>query len=76
MKTTAYFWDSPEAFQKSGLTRAEWLIANMYFCEAMTLRQIGQALDLSAGRVRQIHEKILARFERHDRQAADDAGDN
>ena len=27
MRTTTYFWDTPEDFKKSGLTRAEWLIA-------------------------------------------------
>jgi len=74
--SSTYFWDKPEDFKKSGLTRAEWLIANMYFCEAMTLRQIGATLFLSVGRVRQIHQRVVERLERRDESQADNANGN
>jgi hypothetical protein len=76
MNATSYFWDKPEDFEKSGLTRAEWLIANMYFCEAMTLREIGATLSLSVGRVVQLHQKVISRFERRDDAPAGEAIDN
>ena len=45
-----------------GLTRAERLIVVLYYYEQMTMKQIGQTLDLSESRVSQMHSAILARL--------------
>ncbi len=45
-----------------GLSRAERLIVVLYYYEQMTMKQIGQTLDLSESRVSQIHSAILARL--------------
>jgi len=45
-----------------GLTRAERLIIVLYYYEQMTMKQIGQTLDLSESRVSQMHSAILARL--------------
>ncbi len=42
-----------------GLTRAERLIIVLYYYEQMTMKQIGQTLDLSESRVSQMHSAIL-----------------
>jgi len=45
-----------------GLNRAERLIIVLYYYEQMTMKQIGQTLDLSESRVSQMHSAILARL--------------
>ena len=44
-----------------GLSRAERLIAVLYYYEEMTMKEIG-LLDLSESRVSQMHSSILARL--------------
>ena len=45
-----------------GLSCAERLIVVLYYYEQMTMKQIGQTLDLSESRVSQMHSAILARL--------------
>lgn len=45
-----------------GLSRAERLIVVLYYYEQMTMKQIGQTLDLSESRVSQMHSAILVRL--------------
>ncbi len=45
-----------------GLSRAERLILILYYYEEMTMKEIGQTLDLSESRVSQMHSSILARL--------------
>ncbi len=45
-----------------GLSRAERLIVVLYYFEQMTMKEIGQALDLSESRVSQMHSAILDRL--------------
>ena len=45
-----------------GLSRAERLIIVLYYYEQMTMKQIGETLDLSESRVSQMHSAILARL--------------
>jgi RNA polymerase sigma factor for flagellar operon FliA len=45
-----------------GLSRAERLIIVLYYFEEMTMREIGETLDLSESRVSQMHSAILARL--------------
>ena len=45
-----------------GLSRAERLIVVLYYYEQMTMKQIGETLDLSESRVSQMHSAILARL--------------
>lgn len=45
-----------------GLSRAERLILILYYYEQMTMKEIGQTLDLSESRVSQMHSSILARL--------------
>jgi RNA polymerase sigma factor for flagellar operon FliA len=45
-----------------GLSRAERLIVVLYYYEQMTMKQIGQTLDLSESRVSQMHSAILTRL--------------
>ena len=42
-----------------GLSRAERLIIVLYYYEQMTMKQIGETLDLSESRVSQMHSAIL-----------------
>jgi RNA polymerase sigma factor for flagellar operon FliA len=46
-----------------GLSRAEQLIVILYYFEEMTMKEIGQTLDLSESRVSQMHSTILARLQ-------------
>ncbi len=48
-----------------GLSRAERLIVVLYYYEEMTMKEIGQTLDLSESRVSQMHSSILARLKAH-----------
>lgn len=48
-----------------GLSRAERLIVILYYYEEMTMKEIGQTLDLSESRVSQMHSSILARLRAH-----------
>ena len=45
-----------------GLNRAERLIIVLYYFEEMTMREIGETLDLSESRVSQMHSAILGRL--------------
>jgi RNA polymerase sigma factor for flagellar operon FliA len=45
-----------------GLSRAERLVVTLYYYEEMTMREIGQTLDLSESRVSQMHTEILKRL--------------
>ncbi len=45
-----------------GLNRAERLIIILYYYEQMTMREIGETLDLSESRVSQMHSAILDRL--------------
>ncbi len=45
-----------------GLSRAERLIIVLYYFEEMTMREIGETLDLSESRVSQMHSAILSRL--------------
>jgi len=45
-----------------GLSRAERLIVLLYYFEQMTMKEIGQTLDLSESRVSQMHSAILTRL--------------
>ncbi len=45
-----------------GLSRAERLIIVLYYYEQLTMKQIGQTLDLSESRVSQMHSAILERL--------------
>ena len=45
-----------------GLSRAERLIVVLYYFEEMTMKEIGQTLDLSESRVSQMHSAVLARL--------------
>jgi len=59
--TEAHKRDLKEAMTQ-GLSRAEALILILYYYEQMTMKEIGQTLDLSESRVSQIHSSILARL--------------
>ena len=48
-----------------GLSRAERLIIILYYFEEMTMREIGETLDLSESRVSQMHSAILGRLKSH-----------
>ena len=45
-----------------GLSRAERLVVKLYYYEEMTMKEIGQTLDLSESRVSQMHTEILRRL--------------
>ncbi len=45
-----------------GLNRAERLIVVLYYYEQMTMKEIGETLDLSESRVSQMHSAILERL--------------
>jgi RNA polymerase sigma factor for flagellar operon FliA len=45
-----------------GLSRAERLIVILYYFEEMTMKEIGETLDLSESRVSQMHSAILQRL--------------
>jgi len=45
-----------------GLSRAERLIIILYYFEEMTMKEIGETLDLSESRVSQMHSAILIRL--------------
>ncbi len=48
-----------------GLNRTERLIILMYYFKQMTMKEIGQTLDMSESRVSHIHSKILASLREH-----------
>ncbi len=48
-----------------GLSRAERLIVILYYFEELTMKEIGQTLDLSESRVSQMHSSILLRLKAH-----------
>ena len=45
-----------------GMSRAERLIIMLYYFEEMTMKEIGETLDLSESRVSQMHSAILSRL--------------
>jgi RNA polymerase sigma factor for flagellar operon FliA len=45
-----------------GLSRAERLIVILYYFEEMTMKEIGETLDLSESRVSQMHSAVIARL--------------
>lgn len=45
-----------------GLSRAERLIVLLYYFEEMTMKEIGETLDLSESRVSQMHSAVLSRL--------------
>ncbi len=45
-----------------GLSRAERLIVILYYFEEMTMKEIGETLDLSESRVSQMHSAIMDRL--------------
>lgn len=45
-----------------GLTREERLVLILYYCEDLTMAEIGAVLDLSESRVSQIHKDLLERL--------------
>ena len=47
-----------------GLSRAERLIVVLYYFEEMTMKEIGDTLDLSESRVSQLHSSVLERLQR------------
>ncbi len=47
-----------------GLTQKERNVILLYYYEGMTLKEIGLTLDLSEGRVSQIHADIIRRLRR------------
>ena len=46
-----------------GLSRNERLIIILYYYEEMTMKEIGQTLDLSESRVSQMHSSIVTRLQ-------------
>ena len=48
-----------------GLSRAQRLIIVLYYFEEMTMKEIGETLDLSESRVSQMHSAILERLRGH-----------
>jgi len=48
-----------------GLSRAQRLIIMLYYFEEMTMKEIGETLDLSESRVSQMHSAILDRLRGH-----------
>ena len=53
-----------------GLSRAERLLVTLYYYENLTMREVGQVLDLSESRVSQLHSQIITRL----RDAANTTG--
>jgi len=49
-------------FLTKGLSKKERLIMILYYYEELTMREIGQIIDLSESRVCQIHSKIVMRL--------------
>lgn len=49
-------------FITRGLNRKERLIILLYYYEELTMREIGEALDLSESRVCQLHSRIICRL--------------
>jgi len=54
----------------SNLSEQEKLVLSLYYYEEMTLKEIGQTLDISESRVSQIHTKAVARIRHRVRKAA------
>jgi RNA polymerase sigma factor for flagellar operon FliA len=48
----------------SGLTEQEKLVLALYYFEEMTLKEIGDTLDISESRASQIHTKAILRVRR------------
>jgi len=59
-----------ELFRKM-LSRHEQLIVVLYYYEGMTMKEIGQTLDLSESRVSQMHSLVKERLKAHLRDRED-----
>ena len=46
----------------SSLTKKERLIVLMYYYEGLTMREIGEIMELTESRVCQIHSNVMARL--------------
>ena len=46
----------------SSLTKKERLIILMYYYEGLTMREIGEIMELTESRVCQIHSNVMARL--------------
>ena len=46
-----------------GLNRNERLIIILYYYEELTMKEIGETLDLSESRVSQMHSSIVSRLQ-------------
>lgn len=57
-----------------GLTRSEKLVLILYYYEQLTMREIGEVLDLSESRVSQMHTSIIKRLKSAAKGLADDLG--
>jgi len=44
------------------LTEKERLVLNLYYKEELTLKEIGEILNVTVSRVSQIHGRVLARL--------------
>ncbi|MGL6196121.1 MAG: FliA/WhiG family RNA polymerase sigma factor [Thermoguttaceae bacterium] len=55
-----------------GLTKNERLIVILYYYEEMTMKEIGQTLDLSESRVSQMHSSIVDRIKRMHQERYED----
>lgn len=51
-----------KSYVTRGLTRAERLVLILYYYEQMSMKEIGDLLELSESRISQLHESILARL--------------
>lgn len=55
-----------------GLNRAERLVLTLYYYEDLTMREVGQVLDLSESRVSQMHTQLLKRLKATARRREED----
>ena len=57
------FWTRVSDTQITGsLTKKERLIILMYYYEGLTMREIGEIMELTESRVCQIHSNVMARL--------------
>lgn len=58
-----------------GLSRSEKLVIVLYYYEHLTMREIGEVLDLSESRVSQMHTSIISRLKSAAKGLEDDLAD-
>jgi RNA polymerase sigma factor for flagellar operon FliA len=56
--------EAAAALLATGLTRAQRLLMTLYYLEGMTMRAVGQTLDMTESRVCQMHAAILEKVRR------------